>query len=494
MTTIFTQRNASVFIQFQPGREQYYLGDCVDLDSIPNPRIGGIDLIQCHNRSGNGYKTLGKKYTPPGTLEVTLSELSSDVVSWLEKVKCPFTLYALQRTCGDAGVFKNFERAYVVGGMEITDDPVTSLAHHVDDNETMHEWTLVGVPPRMDAHAIEVSRETTAATDDITCITAPQNLFCDDNCGAYTLPCDVLYAGTLSAAGPAKASVLASYNGGSTWAATAATPFGAGVDINAIVSFEISKGVNRIVAFRETVALTPFACAYSDDLGATWNAVTIGAVNAEFAQPGKTAFALDAEHIWVATEQGNVYFSDDGCETWTLQGSAATASGGADINVIHFANENEGIAGVDGDLIIKTIDGGLHWTACAGNTGTGNDVVSAVCFGRNRFLVGTVLDATGALWMSYDAGDNWVGKVFTGHTTEDVEDLTFFGEFFGFMITNTAAPVGSIHRTIDGGHSWIELSVPTNDGLYSMLMCGFNDAKFVGPVEGAGTGFIGSIG
>jgi len=493
MTTIFTQRNASVFIQFQPGRENYYLGDCVDLDSIPNPRIGGIDLIQCHNRKGTGYKTLGKKYSPPGTIEVTLSELHSDVVSWLERVKCPFTLYALQRDCGDAGVFKNFERAAVVGGMEITEDALTSLAHRVDDNETMHEWTLVGVPPRMDARSVNVSRETTLATDSITSIAAPGNLFCDDNCGEYTLPCDVLYAGTLSAVGPALASVLESTDGGTTWADTAADPFGAGIDINAVVSFEISKGVNRIVAFRETVAATPMACAYSDDRGATWIPVTIGAVNAEFAQPGKTVFALDAEHIWAGTEQGNVYFSDDGCESWTLQGTAVTAGGAADINAIHFANENEGIAVLDGDLIIKTVDGGLHWVACTGATGTGNAVISAICFGRNRFLVGTTADALGALWMSYDGGASWESKTFTGHITEDATSLDFMGEHFGYMISNTAGPVGSIHRTIDGGHTWAELNVPTNAGLTSIIMCDYNAAKLVGLAQG-GTGFIGSIG
>lgn len=491
---IFTQKNASVFIQFQPGREQYYLGECVDLDSIPNPRIGGIDLIQCHNRKGNGYKTIGKKYTPPGTLEVTLSELQSDVVSWLEKVKCPFTLYALQRVCGDAGVFKNFTRAAVVGGLEITDDSLTSFAHHVDDNEVMHEWTLVGVPPRMDAHDVVASRETTVVTDDVTCIASPLNLFCDDDCGSYTTPCDVLVAGTLSAVAPALASVLRSDDGGTTWTATAADPFAAGVDINAIAMFEISKGVNRILAFRETVAATPMACAYSDDDGATWNTVTVGATNTEFVEYPKGVMVLDPEHIWVGTEQGNIYFSDDGGESWTLQGSAATAGGGADVNAVHFANENEGIAVLDGDLIITTIDGGEHWVAATGNTGTGNDILSAICFDRNRYLVGTTLDVTGALWMTFDGGATWESKTFTGHTTEDVATLAFIGEHFGYMITNTAGPVGSIHRTIDGGHTWLELTnPPTNAGLNSIMMCDYNEAKLVGKVSG-GTGFIGSVG
>jgi photosystem II stability/assembly factor-like uncharacterized protein len=493
MTTIFTSRMASVFIQFQPGREQYYLGECVDLDTIPNPRLGGIDLIQCHDRSGRGYKTLGKKYSPPGTLEITLSELSSNVVSWLEKVKCPFTLYALQRTCGQAGVFRNFNRAAVVGGLEITEDALTSLANHTEDNEAMHEWTLVGLPPRMDAHAVQVARQATVETNPVTGIATPGNTFCDDDCGAFTLPCDILYAGCDSAAGPATANVLASADGGQTWAATTADPFGAGIDIRCIAAFEISAGINRILAVRETVGATPLACAYSDDGGTTWNAVTIGAVNAEQPLHQNALMALDAEHIWLGTDSGNIYFSPDGGESWALQGTSATATAGADVNAVHFVDENYGIAGVDGDLIIRTTDGGTHWVACAGVTGTGNDVISAVCFGPNRFLVGTTLDVLGSLWMTYNAGATWESKLFNGHTTEDATALFFDGEYFGWLLSNTAGPVGSAHRTIDGGHTWIEVDVPANSGFTAGMACGMNEAKFVGLVNG-GTGFVGSIG
>ena len=174
-------------------------------------------------------------------------------------------------------------------------------------------------------------------------------------------------------------------------------------------------------------------------------------------------------------------------------GSAATAGGGADINAVHFANADEGIAVCDGDLIIKTVDGGEHWTACTGNTGTANVVLSAVCFTRNHFLVGTTLDATGSLWASFDGGDTWVRQRFTGDNAEDVTSLSFYGSHFGYMVTNTAGPVGSIHRSIDGGHTWQELDPPTNSGFNAILACGYNDAKLVGKVNAA-TAFIGSVG
>lgn len=48
MSTIFS-RMASVYAQTQPGRKPQYLGDCVDLDNLPNPRFGGVDLSMCWN-------------------------------------------------------------------------------------------------------------------------------------------------------------------------------------------------------------------------------------------------------------------------------------------------------------------------------------------------------------------------------------------------------------------------------------------------------------
>lgn len=491
--TILKQGNASVYVQFMPGKDTYYLGTCVDLDAIPNPRVGGIDLIQCRDRSGKGYVTVGKKYSPPGTIEVTLTELLDSVASWLEKVKCPFTLYALDRTCGDAGVFKNWVRGAAVDGMEVVNDTLNQIAHHVDDNESMHEYSLVGVPPRVDFHQVVVSRETTAETLALNTLALAGNLFCDDDCGHFTLPCDRIIAGADPAAGTANVQISA--DAGNTWAPAAVDPFAAALTILGSAYFEISAGVNRMLVVRGTLAATPLAAAYSDDGGATWTLVTIGSTVTEAATGPKSLFALDQDHVWIGTDKGNVYFSSDGGQSFTVQGSAIVADAAAQINAIHFADANVGFAVCAGDVIIYTLDGGDHWAATTDNTGTGDDLYAVYVFNRNRVIVGTdgAMAGMSSLWMTFDGGASWESRSFIGSGGESVKDISFVNDLAGYLISELAGPVGSIHRTIDGGFSWQELIVPTNAGLNAIMACGPNEAFAVGEPQG-GTAVILHIG
>ena len=491
--TIYTQRNASVFVQFQLGGPSYYLGDCLDLDNIPNPRFGGIDPIQCWNRKRTGFVTKGRKYSPPGLAEVTLTHLLENTASWLEKVSCPFRLYAIKQSCGEAGVLKNWERAYVLNNVEITDDPVTQFAHHVDDNESMHEYTVVFDPPRVDILRPRVARQTTTETDDILSIGVCGNRFCDDDCGPYTLPCDNVVMGAGGGVATT-ANVQITQDGGNTWTAAATDPFAVNLNIMSIACFEISKGVNRILVVRNSLTATPLQCRYSDNNGATWYPlVNIGSVNTEAVSGPKGLFALDANHIWVATNQGNIYFSSDGGATWTLQASAAVASGGNVLNAIYAVDENVVFAVGDTDTIIYSQNGGDDWYA-AGATGSSLNLLSVMAWNKWHILVGAENPAGAAsLYMTYDGGDNWETRSYVGGTAESVVDLDFGARFgapnVGYIATNTSGPVGSIHMTIDGGYTWEELAIPANSGLTSLVMCDVDEFFAAGNINSA-TGLI----
>jgi hypothetical protein len=84
--------------------------------------------------------------------------------------------------------------------------------------------------------------------------------------------------------------------------------------------FDIDYGIKRQLVVRGTLAATPFACNYSDDSGATWQAaeIAIGAVVTEAALTGASLFALDRSHIFVVTDGGagggNLYTSNNGGE------------------------------------------------------------------------------------------------------------------------------------------------------------------------------------
>jgi photosystem II stability/assembly factor-like uncharacterized protein len=62
-------------------------------------------------------------------------------------------------------------------------------------------------------------------------------------------------------------------------------------------------------------------------------------------------------------------------------------------------------------------------------------------------------------------------------------------DLFGFIAHNSAAPVGTILRTFDGGYTWEALDTPTNAGLNWLVAVDNDTAYAVGEVSG-GTGVI----
>ena len=438
---------------------------------------------------------LGKKKSAPGPIEYTLTELLDTAESYLARLGCPFYVYALWNTCGDAGVFSNWDVAAIVPNNDIKDDPITGVAKHSEDSEVMHEFQLSGVPPRYDPRPMHASRETTTETRALNALANCDNLFCGDNCAVQTVPCDNWIAAG-DGAGGNKANVLASDDAANTWANTSAQPFAIAQNIAALACFEISRGANRLLAFREAKAAVNPTVAWSDDGGATWTTVQLDATAAEGGTGPKSLLALDWQHIWAVTSAGNVFFSSDGGETFTSQ-NAVGASSGVSLHAISFVDELIGYAVGATDTIIGTTDGGLHWVAKTA-TGTGDNLLAVSTFSQYRILVGTDNStAGGSLWMTFDGTATWEEKVFIGHATEAVKDMDFWNECVGVIITDLAASVAdnsSIHYCIDGGDSWREVpDMPVNNGLNAIVMCGITEAVAVGEVE-AGTAVILHVG
>lgn len=490
---ILTQKDASIWVQFRLGDKEYYLGDCTDLDAIPNPRLGGVDYVFCWNGKRTGFKKVGKKYSPPGSIEVTLTQLLDETISWLDKIHCPVTLYALKRTCGDAGVFKNWERGAILYDAELTGDELGAYASHVDDNESTHAYTMVAPPPRIDVWKLTAAQQTSNVTVDINTIAACMNLYCDDDCGEYSVPGDDMLFATDGAIS-AKGKVVGSDDAGIIWTDSAAQPWANAENIMASACFEISKGVNRWLVVRGSTAAKHLEVAYSDDGGATWTVVELNTVDTEGALSASALFYIDWQHIWIASSEGEIYFSDDGGASWTQQASGVS---GTDLYAIHGADADVLVAVGASDTVIYSVDGGAHWNT-ASATGSGDDLLSVWCFDKNRWLIGTdgAAAATSSLFITFDGGDTYAERSFIGKDTEMVSGISFASPGVGLIITNSMTSFGSggsVHHTIDGGYTWEEIAVPANAGLNDVVMVSPTIAYVVGNAY-SGAGMVLSIG
>ena len=197
-------------------------------------------------------------------------------------------------------------------------------------------------------------------------------------------------------------------------------------------------------------------------------------------------FVYDLHHIWVVTDDGYVYFSDDGAVTWTAQESGVITAG--NLNAIHMIDDLTGIIGGAANILATTINGS-NWSVITGPVAeAGNAVLSVAAIDKFRFWI--TYDS-GTIYFTNDGGATWEARsLWAGAGTGSVDCVRFTGEYSGWFIHNTAAPIGYVFHTINGGYDW-ELITPyvANAGFNDIHVIDENNAYVVGNAYG-GTAVI----
>jgi photosystem II stability/assembly factor-like uncharacterized protein len=294
--------------------------------------------------------------------------------------------------------------------------------------------------------------------------------------------CDTLYAVSDPVVGSADNTATVWIMTDDTWAAAAADPFGTSEAISTGVCFAIDRTTRRILVFRGTTDVAaPAEAAYSDDAGATWTNVNIGSDNGEFVPSAHSVYAINQYNIWVGTDSGRIYFSNDGGSSWVAQEDQGIHANAW--NWIHMADERNGWAGGAGDVIATTNDGGQVWSQ-TNATGQGGDVTSGGVIDTNTAWVGT---DDSEIFFTTDAGITWtqrVGWKGSGQVGGRVDAMQFLNNMVGFMSVRNGSAQSEILMTRTGGYNWEVITTPTNAGLNSLAACGLRLVYAVGEASG----------
>jgi photosystem II stability/assembly factor-like uncharacterized protein len=472
---VLTTRQGALWVQPDgPNTPVHFLG-CHDLGDITE-KFGSLTLLRCMDKRG-GWRTVGTTQAPPDAVTASVEGMTFAVQDYLEKIRCDFTLFALQRTGGEPDLFDNYVRAIALNKARIVNLVNKSVVAHEEERGSTQSRDIEAWPPVIRTGTLTARRQTTSETLGLNDVHAYSPLDCDAGVKAGD---KVLATADASAY---TGDVLRTVDAGVNWAALAADPFAAGKNIMSGIAFAISETVTRLLVAKESPVGAQGQVAYSDDSGATWTLVSIGgATAAHGAVDSGSLFALDQGHVWLASAKGYVYFSSDGGVTWTAQ-TAGTLSTN-DVLAVHFEDENTGMAVLVGDLVIVTSDGGTTWEL-ASSTGSGDDLTCVAVSGY-FWWVGT---SGGQLWYSRDFGVTWYRRSFSGDSVGEVADIAWANELVGYAIHNTAAPVGSILVTINGGYTWKAITTPANNGLNALSVADTSLVYVVGEVEG-GTAVI----
>lgn len=481
MAKALTTKQGRVWIQPNGPGYPVYLLSCRNGGDLTASE-GGLEVIRRFNDSGEGWETIGETQSPPEVVTFSLETSLFSERDWLEKITCPFSLYVLTRDCGRADVFTNYVRGEVLANARRVSRTYSDLINRDEEIISTLGVDMEAWPPLLDVNSMVVSRVATTELLDANDVTSTIETRCAGDCGAAidkgqtaTVVCDAGAAATAHA--------LQSNDYGLTWAATAASPFAVGVANHIMSTARCFTGQTSLRRFAAKLwgAGTQGVVAYTDDSGVSWTSANVGGAAAGHGAVLHDALYFDGLTFGhLASALGYIYKTIDGGVTWVAKEAGSIAVG--NYNAVHFADRSYGIAVGVADVVALTNNGGESWTA---GTATGSAAALNTCwrFNKNRALIGT---ANGRLYQTLDAGVTWTRITgFFGDGVGEVRSICFINDHQGLMTKNSAAVVGTMLRTNDGGYTWETMTTPLNTGLNGVFMASDRLGFAAGNVQAA---------
>lgn len=304
---------------------------------------------------------------------------------------------------------------------------------------------------------------------------------CGGVCGAASDGCQKVFIVTTSSGGSPglPADVIYSDDGMATSGKT---------QVDSLLSSEspddaLCVGSNLVVLSSASVSLHYAPTADILAGTETWTEVTTGFVATKGPRAG---WSIGPNETWIVGAGGYVYFATNPASGVEVQDAGVATT--QNLNDVHAIDSDHAVAVGASNAVVRTVDGATWGSKTGPAVGVALNAVWMKTV--DIWLVGT---AGGKLYYTKNGGDSWTEIGFTGSGAGAVDDIYFVNGTVGFMAHRTAAPVGRVLRTIDGGQSWEVMpdsgTMPDNDGINSIGACNPNTVYGTGLGGGASDGF-----
>lgn len=251
-----------------------------------------------------------------------------------------------------------------------------------------------------------------------------------------------------------RGSVLATHDGGMSWAYQVTPVSGDYVSLSGVSAVKPNKAV--IVGNNGTIMI-------SADAGRTWEDKSMPAGS------GGNYFTdvamMDDMTGFIIGQKGVVFKTSNGGETWETQDVGTDA----DLNSIQFIDPSVGV--IVGDFVIlRTEDGGQTWTE---QVFLPEDVLFDVSFADRQH--GAVV-GRGSIYYTNNGGKTWF--------VQQAAQPAYSG-LFGVHLTDASSGIavglhGTIQYTVDGGHTWHTHPQVTGASLRAVLFTDHAQGVLIG--------------
>jgi photosystem II stability/assembly factor-like uncharacterized protein len=465
-TIVYESKNNALWLQRECYGNLEFLG-CHDLTDLTRPQ-GEVTLS--YQRSGkNQFDAVASKRAipEPGTATATLYR---QVVNLIDELPCPFSLLIYYSNCGVDEDPTNYDFIDILGDIDKTEisqanvvnqigaDGATDVGGDVLQEISLQFRSFFTLKPLLHTDLTLSALSGRIVADIAVCDTTAECGDCDDP----TVGCQTLWIITNGSPGfYGDARIFKSVDGGTSWTE----------QTNSMTTD--SDNLSTVDCSGDTVVIGNGDTAeyqFTNDGGTTWTLVTT---------PDEVindVFVLSPVKIWLAADNGNIYFSEDkGASIVTQDDGVATAQ---NLNSIHFADAEKGYAVGDSNAFVTTIDGGTSWTAGTGPIAAVNlNVVRAVPNSDIVFVGG----ANGIVYRSVDKGVTWTtvldGSTGTAPFGGGVTDIAICECNRILVSGNNSDGLGTIRESIDGGNTFTTVttaSIVGAESITSLTCCDIN--------------------
>jgi photosystem II stability/assembly factor-like uncharacterized protein len=456
-TIVYESKNNALWLQRECYGALEFLG-CHDLTDLTRPQ-GEVTLS--YQRSGKNQfdAVAAKRAIPePGTATATLYR---QTVNLIDELPCPFSLLVYYSNCGVDEDPTNYDFIDILGDIDKTEITQANVVNQIGaDGETapggdvLQEISLqfrsfATIKPLLHTDLSLAALDGRIIADISVCDTSAECGDCDDP----TVGCQTLWIITNGSPGVyGDARIFKSTDGGTSWTEQTNSMT---LDTDNLSAVDCSGDV-VIVTNGDTAEYQ-----FTNDGGTTWTLVTT---------PDEVindVFVLSPVKIWMAADNGNIYFSDDkGASIVTQDDGVATAQ---NLNSIHFSDAQQGYAVGDSNAFVTTTDGGTSWAAGTGPIAAVNlNVVRAVPNSDIVFIGG----ANGILYRSIDKGVTWTtvldGSTGTAPFAGGVSDIAICECNRILVSGNNSDGLGATRESIDGGNTFTTVATASITGAESI--------------------------
>jgi len=455
--------------------------------------LGAVTKIDCPSSQQYGkFVERGKSKADadrPTTSLVGLfaADLESTLIR-LAKTGCAVDLHYHFGQCTDPQLFDVFQQAIVWEDVDLTNYSADDLGA-LDGSETGKVNETSELSAREFYQVLPLAFAEVAATvvtNEVIDVVVCDSISCGE-CIGQSGGCERVYAVTLAAGGSpgTPADVVYTLDGGANWNTS---------EIDSLGATEDPTGLACLAGYMVVVSADSCSLHYvlQADLdavgGETWVQNVTG-----FVDKGTGTCPLDiwsvGNYAFISAEGGYVYGTAD-----PTAGVVILEAGNAVTNAlwaIHAMNRNVCVAVGSAGAVIRTLNGGDTWQHMSAPVGIGTSLQSVWVKTETEWWVGS---SDGRLFETLDGGNTW--NLRADWAGGVVYDIAFSSDNVMTVAHTTAAGVGRLLRSYNGGNSFVVLpegvgALPASTRLNAIALCE-NDVNVVAAVglDGGADGII----